>query len=106
MVRARLRWALPGAEAGAAGDEDTAGGAVPSLAVLWAGAVRANRVAKPTAVTALSWVARQVSRDSRRRPAARAACVAGPGGPSGTGPGNSRVSRIAREHSRSRVKSS
>jgi hypothetical protein len=38
---------------------------------VWAGAVRANRVAMPTAVTALSWVARQVSLDRRRRPAAR-----------------------------------
>ncbi len=43
-----------------------------ACAVVWAGAVRANKVAMPTAVTALSWVARQVSRDRRRSPAARA----------------------------------
>ena len=33
-----------------------------------AGAVRANRTAKPTVATAPSWVARQVSRDRRRSP--------------------------------------
>ena len=40
---------------------------------VWAGAVRANRVAKPTAVTALSCVARQVRRERRRSPAERVA---------------------------------
>ena len=45
--------------------------AVASAAV-WVGAVRANKVAMPTAVTALSWVVRQVSLDSLRSPAARA----------------------------------
>jgi hypothetical protein len=39
--------------------------------VVWAGAVRANNVTRPTAVTALSWVARQVSLDRRRRPTVR-----------------------------------
>jgi hypothetical protein len=43
------------------------------LLTVWAGALRANKVAKPTAVTVPSWVARQVRRDSRRSPAARAA---------------------------------
>jgi hypothetical protein len=33
-----------------------------------AGAVRANSTAKPTVASALSWVARQVSRDRRRSP--------------------------------------
>ena len=47
------------------------GASVAWLAV-WAGAVRANKVAKPTAVTALSWVARQVRRERRRSPTARA----------------------------------
>jgi hypothetical protein len=54
------------------------GAAAVLLTVVCAGAVRANRVASPTAVTALSWVARQVSRDRRRRPSVRAA----PGGSS------------------------
>ena len=63
-----------------AGDEADADGSVPVTALaVWAGAVRANRVAKPTAVTALSCVARQVRRERRRSPAERAA----PGGPSG-----------------------
>jgi len=47
-------------------------GAVVVWSAVWTGAVRANRVAKPTAVTALSWVARQVRRDRRRSPAERA----------------------------------
>jgi hypothetical protein len=62
-----------------------ADGPVPGSALawltVWVGAVRANRVAKPTAVTALSCVARQVSLDRRRRPVTRAA----PGN-SSTGP--------------------
>lgn len=41
-----------------------------------AGAVRANTTAKPTVAIAPSWVARQVSRDSRRSPRDRA-CPAG-----------------------------
>jgi len=41
--------------------------------VVWAPAARANRVAKATAVIALSCVARQVRRDRRRRPSSRAA---------------------------------
>jgi len=40
---------------------------------VWAVAVRAKSVANPTAVIALSWVARQVRRESRRRPSSRAA---------------------------------
>jgi hypothetical protein len=44
-----------------------------SWLVDWAGAARANTVAKPTVASALSWVARQVSRPSLRRPAVRAA---------------------------------
>jgi hypothetical protein len=47
-------------------------GAVVAWSAVWAGAARANRVAKPTAVTALSCVARQVRRDRRRSPAERA----------------------------------
>jgi hypothetical protein len=58
-------------------------GCVPEAAAdwstVWVGAVRANKVAKPTAVTALSCVARQVRRERRRSPAERAA----PGGSSG-----------------------
>ena len=46
-------------------------GALAVWLVVWAGAVRAKRVARPTAVTALSWVARQVSRESLRSPWAR-----------------------------------
>jgi hypothetical protein len=38
------------------------------LLTVAAGAVRANKTAKPTVVSAPSWVARQVSRDSRRSP--------------------------------------
>jgi hypothetical protein len=55
--------------------------AVLTWLTVWAGAVRANRVAKPTAVTALSCVARQVSLDRRRSPVARA-----PPGNSSMGP--------------------
>ncbi len=54
----------------ACGDGRTAGLAA---AVVWAFAVRANRVANATAVIALSWVARQVRRDRRRMPSSRAA---------------------------------
>lgn len=68
-----------------AGDEGDADGSVPVAALaaltVWAGAVRANRVAKPTAVTALSCVARQVRRDRRRSPAERVAPGASPAGP-------------------------
>ncbi len=39
--------------------------------VVWAGAVRTNKVTRPTTVTVLSWVARQVSLDSLRSPLAR-----------------------------------
>jgi hypothetical protein len=73
------------AEDGAeAGDEADADGSVPVAALaalaVWAGAVRANRVAKPTAVTALSCVARQVRRDRRRSPAERVAPAGSAGG--------------------------
>ena len=76
VARVRLRWAVAGAEpdgAAPAGEVDTAGAAVLSPAAVWAGAVRANSVAMPTAVTALSWVARQVRRERRRKPSVRAA---------------------------------
>ena len=46
-------------------------GAVWPLTVA-AGAVRANRTAKPTVASAPSWVVRQVSRDRRRSPWERA----------------------------------
>jgi hypothetical protein len=59
-------------------------GALVVSLTAWAGAVRANRVAKPTAVTALSCVARQVSLDRRRSPVARAS------------PGNSTMGPVAR----------
>jgi hypothetical protein len=101
VARARLRWALPGEVLdGAAAGEDVvaAGAAVVLPASVWAGAVRANRVAKPTAVIALSWVARQVRRERRRSPAARAA--------SGCSPVNSGLSRMTGDHSRTRVKGS
>jgi hypothetical protein len=49
----------------ACGDGRTTGLAAD---VGWAFAERAKRVANATAVIALSWVARQVSRESRRRP--------------------------------------
>ena len=42
------------------------------LPTVAAGAVRANRTAKPTVAIAPSWVARQVSRDRRRSPWDRA----------------------------------
>jgi hypothetical protein len=50
---------------------------------VWALAVRAKSAANPTAVIALSWVARQVRRESRRRPSSRSApgvraCLMGP----------------------------
>jgi hypothetical protein len=59
VARARLARCFPGDEADEAGAEPVgevvaAWAAVLSLAAVWAGAVRANRVAKPTAVTALS----------------------------------------------------
>jgi hypothetical protein len=64
-------------------DDAEVDGCVPEAAAdwsaVWTGAVRANKVAKPTAVTALSCVARQVRRDRRRSPTERAA----PGGSSG-----------------------
>jgi hypothetical protein len=63
-------------------DAPVLGTVVASLTV-WVGAVRANRVAKPTAVTALSCVARQVSFDRRRSPVTRAA------------PGNSSMGPVA-----------
>ena len=73
-ARAWCRW--PGGEAaGPAGEPGTvrlALGAGAACAVVWAGPVRANKVAMPTAVTALIWVARQVRRDRRRSPSARA----------------------------------
>jgi hypothetical protein len=50
------------------------------LLTVWAGAVRANTVANPTAVIAPSWVTCQVSRDSRFSPAVRVAS----GGSSGS----------------------
>jgi hypothetical protein len=99
VARARLGWAFPGEElAGAGGDVFAAGAAVVSPAAVGAGAVRANKVARPTAVTALSWVARQVRRDRRRSPAARVA--------PGCSSVNSDVSRMTRDPSRPRVKSS
>jgi hypothetical protein len=101
VARARLWWVLAGEEADEAraeGDALAAGAGVVLLAVVWAGALRANKVAKPTAVTALSWVARQVRRDRRRSPAARAA--------PGCSWGNSDVSRMSRDPSSTRVKSS
>jgi hypothetical protein len=56
-----------------AGRDDLPGGLAGDwLAVECAGAVRANRAAKPTVTIALIWVARQVSRDMRRSPSRRA----------------------------------
>jgi hypothetical protein len=95
LARARLGWAFPGEEldgAGAGGDVFAVGAAVVSLAVVWAGAARANKVAKPSAVTALSWVARHVRRERRRRPAVRVA--------PGCSSGNSDLSRMTGDHSR------
>jgi len=97
-ARARFRGAWPG-EGVAGGGVVAARAVVLSPAAVWAGAVRANRVARPTAVTALSWVARQVSRERRRSPAVRAAS-------GGCGPENSALLRMTRDHSRSRVKGS
>ena len=51
--------------------------AAADWSAVWAGAVRANSVAKPTAATALSSVARQVRRERRRNPAERAAAGGG-----------------------------
>lgn len=77
------RWPAEGAGVPAADEEIEVEGCEPEAPVdwsaVWAGAVRANKVAKPTAATALSSVARQVSRERRRSPAERAA----PGGSSG-----------------------
>jgi hypothetical protein len=100
FARARLGWALADDELGGAeaGEEVFTADAVVSLAVVWAGALRANSVAKPTAVTALSWVARQVRRERRRRPAERAA--------PGCSSVNSDLSRMTGDHSRARVKNS
>lgn len=81
----------------AAGETVAAGAVAVSLAAFCAGAVRANKAAKPTAATALSWVARQVRRERRRSPAARAA----PGGSAG----NPDVSCMTGDHSRLVVKS-
>jgi len=95
VARARLGWAFPGEEldgAAAGGDVFAADAAVVSPAAVWAGAVRANKVAKPTAVTALSWVARQVRRERRRSPAERVA--------RGCSSGNSDLSRMTGDHSR------
>jgi hypothetical protein len=94
-ARTRLGWwAFLGEELDGAGAEGDvfADAAVVSLATVWAGAVRANKVAKPTAVSALSWVARHVRRERRRRPAVRAA--------PGCSSGNSYVSRMTGDHSR------
>ena len=87
VVRA-LRWCRWPAEAvgDPAEDAETDGpvpGAVLTWLTAWVGAVRANRVAKPTTVTALSCVARQVSLDRRRSPVARAS------------PGNSSMGPVA-----------
>jgi hypothetical protein len=69
------RWLAEGV--GVPADDVGVDSCVPEAAVdwsaVWVGAVRANKVAKPTAVTALSCVARQVRRDNRRSPAERAA---------------------------------
>ena len=69
------RWAADGVGVPAA-DAEVAGcvpGTVADWLAVWVGAVRANKVAKPTAVTALSCVARQVRRERRCRPAERVA---------------------------------
>ncbi len=112
-ARGRLWRALPDGEADGAetvGDACAAGAVAESLTVVWAGAVRANRAAKPTAVTALSWVARQVRRDRRRSPAERAApgCSAGNSAvsPEGKSAGDSGPYRMTGDHSRVTVKSS
>jgi hypothetical protein len=77
MVRRAALWRrLVGEEVGVAEadvDGSALGAAVAWPTVVCAGAARANKVAKPTAVTALSWVARQVRRERRRSPTVRAA---------------------------------
>lgn len=93
-----------------AGDEADADGSVlVAAAAVWAGAVRANRVAKPTAVTALSCVARQVRRDRRRSPAERVVPGASPAGPAGNSYRSGRVGGsyrfcMDRDRSRAQVK--
>jgi hypothetical protein len=81
-VRAFLWCRWPAEAVGVpAGDPEADGPvlwAVLTWLTVWVGAMRANRVAKPTAATALSCVARQVSLDRRRSPMARAS----PGNPS------------------------
>jgi hypothetical protein len=77
------------------------------LAVVWAGAERANSTANAAAAIALSWVARQVSRDSRRRPlallSAEGLSIHSVGSPAGSR--GSCVSRMGCHHSGPRVKS-
>jgi hypothetical protein len=103
-ARTFLPWWLAAWLGVPAGDEADADGSVPVAALaalaVWAGAVRANRVAKPTAVTALSCVARQVRRDRRRSPAERVAPGASPAGPVG---GSYRFC-MDRDRSRAQVK--
>jgi hypothetical protein len=73
-LRAALCLALGRAEAVAVGSAEVgvvAGFTVVWLLAVWAGAVRANRTANAAAVIAPSWVARQVSLDSRCSPSAR-----------------------------------
>jgi len=86
-ARCRLWRRWPAEAVGVPAEDAEAEGPVPGAAVaaltVWVGAVRANKVAKPTAATALSWVARQVSLDRRRSPVARAA------------PGNSSIGPVA-----------
>jgi len=66
------RWCRRAAAWVAAADVDACVLGVDAVwLVVWAGAVRANSVTRPTAVTALSWVALQVSLDRRRRPTVR-----------------------------------
>ncbi len=62
------RWCRRAAGVAAADVDGCMLGVVPVWLVVWAGAVRANKVTRPTAVTVLSCVARQVSLDRRRRP--------------------------------------
>jgi hypothetical protein len=72
-VRVRRWWCLPGeweAVPEVAADVCVLG--VPAVwLTVWAGAVRTNKVTRPTAATVLSWVARQVSLESLRSPWAR-----------------------------------
>jgi hypothetical protein len=79
ITRAFLWWIAAGWGGAAADGFALCGGGAGLLAAAGAGAVRANKVAKPTAVRAPSWVARQVRRDRRRSPAARAAPGSCPG---------------------------